>query len=217
MLEGDVSTEQLKGMLRLKQAEIVERITTEQERLIRVEARLKQIEMESRMPNYDIIIKQVRPQLIASIRRVIASHDRVIELFEELSGCLMQQGIPQSLAITIWHGHGEGGGENEQGENGQGENEQCVDTEAVITLKTAVPESTPMRVYELPGGSMASTVHNGAYNRLYIAYSALNEWIEANGYRIVGPARELYHFSQEPLRYDDESYVTELQLPVEKS
>lgn len=212
MLEGDVSTEQLKGMLKLKQAEINQRIEAEHERLVRVEARLKQIEMESRMPNYEIIIKQVRPQLIASIRRVLPTHTRVIELFEELSGCLMQQGVPQALAITLWHSSGE----DEDNAESNGIGEQNVDAEAVITLKTPIAETGLMKVYELAGGSMASTVHNGAYNRLYLAYSALNEWIEANGYRIVGPAREMYHFSQEPLRHDDESYVTELQIPIEK-
>jgi effector-binding domain-containing protein len=40
--------------------------------------------------------------------------------------------------------------------------------------------------------------------------------VEANGYVIQGPQRELYHYSQDPLSFDDETYVTEIQFRVEK-
>jgi DNA-binding transcriptional MerR regulator len=66
MLEDDVSAEQLKGMLKLKRAEIEEHIDAEHERLARVEARLRQIELESNLSGHDVIIKNVRPILIAS-------------------------------------------------------------------------------------------------------------------------------------------------------
>jgi DNA-binding transcriptional MerR regulator len=72
MLEGDVSAEQLKGMLKLKRVEIAEHIDTEHERLARVEARLKQIEIESSFSAHDVILKDVRPQLVASIRKPFA-------------------------------------------------------------------------------------------------------------------------------------------------
>ncbi len=46
------------------------------------------------------------------------------------------------------------------------------------------------------------------------AYNALVSWINANGYHINGPGRELY------LQYerggDQSKYVTELQFPVER-
>src|SRR5690242_15155271 len=59
MLENDVSAEQLKGMLKLKRSEIEARIDEDHERIARVEARLKQIEMEEHMPNHEVIIKNV--------------------------------------------------------------------------------------------------------------------------------------------------------------
>lgn len=201
LLEGDVSGEQLKGMLKLKLAEIGQRIDAEQQQRARVQARLAQLEVESRMPNYEVILKQVRPQLVASIRRILPAHSQMVGLFEELAGYLMQYGITQTLGITLWH---------------DDEYRECdVDAEATATLKTRIPADDTVRVYELAGGRMASTVHNGAYNGLYQGYNALTAWIDANGYRVNGAARELYHFSQEPIRDDDESYVTEIQLPVE--
>jgi effector-binding domain-containing protein len=61
---------------------------------------------------------------------------------------------------------------------------------------------------------MACLVHHGAYNQLSLAYQTLVGWLEASGYRIAGPNRELYlHFST-PAHSDDESYVTEIQFPI---
>ena len=57
----------------------------------------------------------------------------------------------------------------------------------------------------------------GAFNTLNQAYSALVAWIEANGYRIAGPNREVYLHCTSPVRQNDESYVTEIQFPVEKA
>jgi DNA-binding transcriptional MerR regulator len=200
-MEAEVSTEQLKGMLKLKQMEITQRIEGEQERLTRIEARLKQIDLETHMPNYEVIIKNVRPQLVASIRRVIPPN-QLVPLFEELSGYIIQQGVTQSLGITIYHD--------------TDFRETEMDIEVTATLKAAIPENESVKVYELPAVSMASVVHNGSYNKLNLAYTALNEWVEANGYRSIGPNREMYHFLQEPITRDDESYVTEVQMPVEK-
>jgi DNA-binding transcriptional MerR regulator len=202
MLEGDVSAEQLKGMLKLKRAEIEEHIDSEHERLARVEARMKQIESESHLPSHDVVIKNVRPQLVASIRRVIPTYGEVNRLFEELLDYLAPYDVPQWRALTIWRD--------------EGYRDKDIDTEAAITLKTRVPETVTVKVYDLPGGMMASVVHNGPYNKLYQAHNTINAWIETNGYCINGPARDLYHYAQAPLRDDDETYVTEIQVPVEK-
>jgi effector-binding domain-containing protein len=73
-----------------------------------------------------------------------------------------------------------------------------------------------MRVYELPAATMAATVHHGAYNTINAAHEAVLEWVEANGYRIVGPDREINLHNTMPIRQDDPSYVTEIQYPVER-
>lgn len=203
MLESDVSAEQLKGMLKLKRAEIELNLKVENERLERVEARLKQIETEACPPHLEVVIKQVKPQLVASIRRFMPAYDAVLPLYDELIDYLIKFRETQGRPIALWR------------DDGYRDNE--VDTEVVITLQSPVPEAEGIRVYELPGGSMASIVHNGAYSKLYLAYSALQTWIDVNGYRILGSAREHYHYGENPIRWDDESCVTEIQFPVEKS
>jgi DNA-binding transcriptional MerR regulator len=85
VLNEGISPEHLRGMLRLKRAELQQHIASEQERLARVEARLNIIEMEDRMPEYDVVIKQVEPQLLLesvilflAIQRLVAFCEKCI-------------------------------------------------------------------------------------------------------------------------------------------
>lgn len=77
-----------------------------------------------------------------------------------------------------------------------------------------LPAGEGIEVHELPAATMATTVHKGKFDTIGQGYDALMKWIEANGYRIAGPCRELYlKFSREDLVGN----VTELQFPVEKA
>lgn len=89
--------------------------------------------------------------------------------------------------------------------------------ELAVYLKQAVSVSEPLSVRELLRVTAASIVRHGAFNRIAEAYQAVLHWMDANGYRQAGPARELFlHVSQPPSR-DDESNVTQRQVPVEKA
>jgi effector-binding domain-containing protein len=56
-----------------------------------------------------------------------------------------------------------------------------------------------------------------ALRRIYRTNVLTLKWIEANGYRIVGPDREMNLYHTMPIRLDDPSYITEIQYPVEKA
>ena len=58
LLNDELTVEQMRGMLRLKQIEAQERVRDEQERLARVEVRLRQIEEEGKMPTYEVVFKK---------------------------------------------------------------------------------------------------------------------------------------------------------------
>ncbi len=64
----------------------------------------------------------------------------------------------------------------------------------------------------LAGATVGATVHHGPYDQLGDAYQTLLEWISTNGYRIIGPPRQLYlsdfKAPSEP--------VSEVQYSVEK-
>ena len=87
------------------------------------------------------------------------------------------------------------------------------DTEAIVPVDRALPDGDGVKVYELAGATVASAVHHGNFAGFTKLHPALLRWIEANGYRITGPSREIY------IRNNDkqaEDSVTEVQYPVEK-
>jgi DNA-binding transcriptional MerR regulator len=201
LLQEDLPASQLRGMLRMKQAAIEQRVSEEQERLVRVEARLRQIETEDTMPNVDVLIKKLEPQRVASIRAILPAYNHVGMLYGELFGYLAQHNA-SGIAGATFHD--------------EGYKEKDVDTEALVYLKSPVPSSGRIKVYDLPAVTVASAIHNGSYATLSNTYQGLEAWMSANGYHSVGPNRELYLYSTQPIRQDDETYVTEIQLPVEK-
>ncbi len=189
-------------MLRLKRAELQQHIADEQARLARVEARLNDIATEDALPDYDVVLKLVDLQLVAGVRDTLVSYPAVGDLFGEVYSHLACFGV-NGLALTgaaIWH-------DDEY-------KASDIAGEAVVYLKQPVPESGRIKVYELPEALMASVVHKGAYNTFNRAYEAGVRWIEANGYRIAGPNREIYLYCTQPVRQDDDSYVTEIQFPI---
>ena len=204
VLNEGVSSEQLYGMLRLKQAELQQQIAEERERLSRIEARLNTIAQEDDMSNYDVVLKQVDVQLVAGVRDTLSSYPEVGRLFNEVYDYLARFSINGLSLIggAIWH-------DNEH-------RISDIDGEAVAYLKQPIPAEKRIKVYELPAALMASLIYKGAYNQFSQAYEALGLWIEANGYTIVGPNREIYLECSQPIRQDDASYVTEIQFPVAK-
>jgi DNA-binding transcriptional MerR regulator len=70
LLNEDLPAEQIRGMLRLKQVELQQHIQEEQERLARVEARIRRIEMEGKMPDREAVVKQVPPIRVLSFREI---------------------------------------------------------------------------------------------------------------------------------------------------
>lgn len=196
LLESALSPEQLRGMLRLRRAELQQHLADEQARLARVEARLRQLEQEDTMAAYDVVIKEVPAQLVAGVRQTVANYAAIGPLYDELYGYLGRHNAADGLCVAIYHD--------------EGYKESDVDAEAVVYLSAAVPATDRVKVYELPGGPVASVIHHGPYERLNEAYAALMQWIPVHGYKVINAPREIYlQMGQTP-----EGHVTEIQFPV---
>jgi DNA-binding transcriptional MerR regulator/DNA gyrase inhibitor GyrI len=200
ILNDGVSAEQLKGMLLLRQVEQQAKVEEEQARLSRLHARLSLIEKEQTMGN-EVVIKQLSAQWIASVRETIPNYPSVGKLYGEVLA-----GIPPgsfSIGVALWHD--------------PEFRDHDVDAEAGFYLKQPVHSSGRVKVHELPPVTVASAMHHGAYKRLSEAYDALLRWVGSSGYIVAGPIRELYLQLSMPVRQDDESYITEIQVPVVKA
>ena len=205
LLDKELPPDQLRGMLMLKQAELQQQADELQERLARVEARLRQIEQEGKMPAYDVIVKKVEPQWIASVRGVVPTPPEQGPLWGELGAYLGRHKVTTpGPCFTLYH-------DPEY-------KERDWDLEVCEPLGAVIPGSERVRVYELPGvETMACTIHHGPFVTIGEAYEAISKWLAANGYRITGPCREVYLRTAQNGSQTDPNTLTEIQFPVEKA
>ena len=204
MLADGLTSEQLRGMLTLQREEVEKRLADEQERLRRIESRLRQIELEDKMPNYDVLIKNTPASLVASRRVTIPTNDQVPQYlsmaYQEVYGYVQEQGAKESGPhFTLWHSPSD-----------VYENE---DVEAIVPIDRPLKGTDRVKVYELPSAQVAAVVHQGTFQDFTQGHAAILEWIDANGYRIAGPYRETY------IKHDMgdlSDSTTEIQFAIEK-
>jgi DNA-binding transcriptional MerR regulator len=117
ILDDEVSVEELRGMLRLRQAELQSQIATDAARLAQVEARLQIIETEGTMPADDVQIKRIPGVRVAGLIGTAASFEPesitpVIQpLYDELRDRLERAGLtPTGPAIAYYEDSPDGGG-----------------------------------------------------------------------------------------------------------
>lgn len=215
LLDEQIPASQIRGMLRLKQAELQQLVEAEQARLARVEARLKQIEQEDTVSTYDVVLKKVESQMVAAIRDVIPVCGDMEQLHYELETYLGKHGARMAgFPLTIWYD--------------TDYRLHDVDAEAIVPIDKSLSGNERVRIRLLPGVElMACVIHHGSYNTTDQTYNALLRWIEANRYHIVGPNREIYlrlgvtgadiEYPANYLANNVSEYVTEIQFPVKKA
>jgi DNA-binding transcriptional MerR regulator len=205
MLADGLTPEQLRSMLTMQRNEVEKRLAGEQERLSRIEARLRQIELEDKMPTYDVVIKNTPVTLAASRRITVPTNDQVPQYldaaYREVYSYVYEQGAKSTGPhFTLWHSPSD-----------VYENE---DVEAIVPIDRHLKGTDRVKVYELPSTQVAAVVHQGNFEDFTQGHAAILEWIDANGYRIVGPYREIY------IKHDRgelSDSTTEVQFAIEKA
>jgi effector-binding domain-containing protein len=203
LLDNELSPDQMRGMLKARRAEIQSRLDEEMERLTRVEVRLRQIEEESVMSQIEVVIKKVEALTVASVRDIIPTYSQQGGLWGELEGYLAMHRVrPAGPCFAVYHD--------------EEYKEHDVDAEVCEPIDATLPESRRIKVRTLPAAEMASVVHRGPYTTLGKSIQDIVQWLEANGYRITGPERELYLQPGRNGSQTDPETVTEIQFPVQK-
>lgn len=201
IVDGGLDTEELRGMLRLRRAELAEAMSASAARLARVEARLRAIESEGHMPTNDVVVKPIGSVRVAELTAVAASYQPedispvIKPLYAELFRRLEAAGVrPTGPGVAYYEDAADGG----------------ITVHAAVQVSGA-PETTEFAVRDLaPIRAAATIVHHGSMDAIVPTGQALARWIDANGYQAEGYAREI---SLEcPENTDD--WVTELQVPV---
>ena len=208
ILAEKVSAAELRGMLKLRRAEIQALLETETTRLARIEARLLTIEDEARVPADGIVVKRLAPVRVAELAADAASWEP--EAITPVIGPLYTE-LWQRLCSAEVAPAGPGVAYYEDVPGGEG----------AIVVHAAVPIAGPVggeagrgpgfSVVDLPAVDTAAVIiHHGSMDDVMPTGQALARWIDANGYRSAGYIREVtLEWSPDP-----EQWVTELQQPI---
>lgn len=210
MLDDELDPAELRGMLRLRRAQLQRQAEEALEKLRQIEIRLKQIEQEDVMPQIDVLLKQVEPLTVAGAREVVPSpaqmRDRCITLNNQVCELIEIAGLKTNgISFALYYSDEQGG----------------IDVEMAYVIEPPTVAPAPLkqaRVHALSAVTVAYAVYNGSYDDFGAVgqvHEALRRWIEENHYRVTGPSREFY--LRPPSGPNDPQGVMEIQYPVEKS
>ncbi|MEW1547143.1 MerR family transcriptional regulator [Streptomyces tsukubensis] len=208
ILDDRVGTEELRGMLLLRRAELEAAMAAAAGRLGGVEARLRSIENEGRMPADDVVVKSVPAVRVAELTAVARSYGPedispvIGPLYEELFRRLAAAGVsPPGPGIASYESAAS------DGSDGEG----AVLVHAAVTLSPGDRPGPDVAVVVLPALERAATiVHRGSMDSVVPTSQTLARWVDAHGHRSAGFAREVT-LECPP---DREKWVTELQEPL---
>lgn len=217
LLKGNLSADQMREMLMAKQAEVEQELEESKTRLERVATRLRQIEQEGQVSNYDVILKKVEPQRIVSARQVVPTISEMYyyrrALFSALYRWLEQNPIePKGPELVIYHT--------------AEYTDQDIDMEVAVVVDTTslkagtLPTATvgQVTVRELPAvQTMASVIHQGHPQDVGLAMTALFYWIGQNDLSSSGSYREIHLYGRELELVHCDPVVIEIQTPVERN
>ncbi|HEV2528817.1 MAG TPA: MerR family transcriptional regulator [Thermomicrobiales bacterium] len=219
LLADDLPVAEFHGMLAIRRADLERQLKEGRLWLARVEARLRQIETEGKPSPYDVVVKDVPAQPIASTRAIVPDVSAMAmyrcALYDELYEGLARNGIEPALPEYAFYHDVE-------------YLDRDIDTETAVAI-SAIP-GTPLRIgadrltlRELPATpAMATVVHSGSAYDIPLAISALYTWVGANGLATSGPFREVHLFGRENDHVDRNpenlgAFVVELQVPLADS
>jgi DNA-binding transcriptional MerR regulator len=205
ILEEQVTAAELRGMLKLRRAEIYAQIEAETARLARVEARLLTIEDEARPPTDGVVIKRLAPLRVGELTGQAAGWEPeaitpVIQpLYCDLFQRMASAGVKAAGPAVAYY---------EDAPTGDG----AVVVHAAVPVVAEADGDPGFSVVDLAEvESAASIIHHGSMDDVLSTGQALARWTDANGYRSVGYLREVtLEWSADP-----EQWVTELQQPIE--
>jgi DNA-binding transcriptional MerR regulator len=207
ILDDQVSTAELRGMLKLRHAELQEQMAIDAARLAQVEARLLAIESEASEPA-PVLVRPIAAVRVGELTGVAAGYEPqfitpVIQaLYRELPRRLCEAGIAIPGPGIAYY-------------------EDAGDEAGAIQVHAALPIALP--IAQRPGGQQdfrvvdldeipaaATLIHHGSMDNVLPSIQALAKWIDASGYQSLGYAREV------TLTCGDvrEDWVTELQEPI---
>lgn len=204
ILDDELPASELRGMLRLKKAEIGQLVSEHQARLRRVENRLRMIEGEGKMPEQEVVLRELEPIHVVALREVLTDPRDVGTMITDGFSALMPAGImPTGACFSIYH--------DPEFKPTELDVEVAFPVADHVTEAPQTPGGRSFTSRTVCGGKAAVTVHRGPYDRLDQVYAAIGSWISDNNLQIAGPPQEAYLTAPD----DPTGPVTEIRWPVQ--
>ena len=208
VLDSNLSAAELRGMLMVRRSDAQRALTDEMDRLRHIESRIAQIDAEGELSVDDVIMRSEPAQRLLSVRRVVPSFVAARDLIRELSESLRPLKAKGMLGRLTALAHA------------QEFEVDRIDVEVgfVVEGLVAAPRlasGEPLSIRELPAVErMATCVRIGLPERAHLITSKVGVFLEANGYTLAGPSREVFLQPPRPDRMEES--VVEMQFPVAK-
>jgi predicted transcriptional regulator YdeE/DNA-binding transcriptional MerR regulator len=211
LLKLDLTSTSLKNMLRHKADELSSRILDDRARLLRVESRLEQFGEDFEKEANPVILKTAPHYLVATVRKCLPSLSYLVkwqrETLQEIHQYLGHQSYTYTGPDLLIYHHEE-----------FREDDLDVEVGTIIRESASNTESGPaysdIKLHTLPSvNHLASTLHTQPSQALSHTYAILTWWTQVNGFRPIGPWRELTYEQESP----NKERMIEVQRPVMKA
>jgi DNA-binding transcriptional MerR regulator len=209
LLDENVSVDELRGMLRLRRAQLAQEIAAAQDKLAQVDVRLRWIDEEDHMSQIEVLRKKVPETVVAGARRVAGPNDNMrdhcIELDRQVCRFMQDAGLAgDGVSLALYYAS-DGAMEG-------------IDVEMAYTVnESQMPHqaSAAASLHTLPAAEVAYAVYHGSYDDFAAVgelHAAVRRWIEGQGLQSGEPVREYY--LQPPRSAHNPMGVMEIQYPL---
>jgi DNA-binding transcriptional MerR regulator len=209
VLDSNLSAAELRGMLMVRRSDAQRALTEEMDRLRHIESRIAQIDAEGELSVDDVIMRSEPAQRLLSVRRIVPSFVAARDLIRELSESLRALKAKGVLGRLTALAHAQ---EFEL---------DLIDVEVGFIVEGTLPDGLrlasgePLSVREVPAVErMATCVRIGLPERAHLITAKIGVFLEANGYTLAGPSREVFLQPPRPDRMEES--VVEMQFPIAK-
>jgi effector-binding domain-containing protein len=207
LLKNEISPAELRAMLTMKRAQLEQSLREEEARLRHIESRIAQIDRAGDIGEYDVVVKSVAATPFLSLRCSCENMDEAVQMVRIVAEDGSRQIRPSLRDKLIVVARNDLDAEK-------------LDLEIGFSLLRATNSNVRLagdymlRVSELPAvDTMATIVRPGTNPASHTSFGAIGAWIEANGYEVAGPCREVF---LEPVTGPPgfEGALVEIQFPV---
>ena len=209
LLGQHTSSEEIRGMLLLRKAQITQAMQDDLAQLQLVEARLDQIDDFGQTPVLDVVVKAAPPQRYLALREVFPDVSAVRRLVIQMTAIVPHKMPSSTLGHIAFVIHS------------RMFDPDALDFDVGYLLSGKSPaaiqlsEDRVLTARDLPAVEMMATlVHAGHLSDIHRSYGLLGTWVEQQQWQIVGQGRQILLQLPQPSQDDA---VLELQLPVSKT